>query len=344
MSEIQKSFDVNVLTQLQIFISSPINLSSLDTDLDRCAEAIVNLADVSLPFWAPFPGDTRPFGDRESQRPDYSTNPLQWVREIVLLPALRYHLIALASIAETNEEHASAFAADVIDVVTDTEVSYKLSVPLAGLDLDAPALDLGRSQCRMRSPTPQEQAQVIHTSTGVGELFITWPDTALEVTVSRARDRQMLDGTDVILPFITSFLLHGFPISGQYYRQCVDPPWMSGTYSFAPISIPRRSPQNTRLSLEEFLKISETAQKLAQFNLREPSSPRDLALHRFLSGAARQTNTDGLLDLAIALEALLLPYDSNARHADLSYRFRLHGACYKISPGSSVRSMRYEAA
>jgi hypothetical protein len=33
-----------------------------------------------------------------------------------------------------------------------------------------------------------------------------------------------------------------------------------------------------------------------------------------------------VLDFTIALEALLLPYDEKARHGDLGYRFRMHGA------------------
>ncbi|MGH3607200.1 MAG: hypothetical protein ACRDRD_03820, partial [Pseudonocardiaceae bacterium] len=35
-----------------------------------------------------------------------------------------------------------------------------------------------------------------------------------------------------------------------------------------------------------------------------------------------------MLDFTIALEALLLPYDTDARRGDLSYRFRMHGARY----------------
>lgn len=64
----------------------------------------------------------------------------------------------------------------------------------------------------------------------------------------------------------------------------------------------------------------------------------DLALHRFFAGEARRGTTDllpgladrnaadAILDFTIALEALLLPYDGNARHGDLGYRFRIHGA------------------
>jgi protein-disulfide isomerase-like protein with CxxC motif len=59
-----------------------------------------------------------------------------------------------------------------------------------------------------------------------------------------------------------------------------------------------------------------------------PRSAQDLAFHRFVAGAARQSDTDAVLDFTIALEALLLPYDENARRGDLGYRFRIHGAHY----------------
>jgi hypothetical protein len=69
-----------------------------------------------------------------------------------------------------------------------------------------------------------------------------------------------------------------------------------------------------------------------------PSPPKDLTLHRFFAGVARKGVTDfhpggadrnaadAVLDFTIALEALLLPYDEKARHGDLGYRFRVHGA------------------
>jgi hypothetical protein len=46
---------------------------------------------------------------------------------------------------------------------------------------------------------------------------------------------------------------------------------------------------------------------------------------------------DGILDLAIALESLLLPYDEDARRGDLAYRFRIHGG-YFLSKTKSERS------
>jgi hypothetical protein len=71
----------------------------------------------------------------------------------------------------------------------------------------------------------------------------------------------------------------------------------------------------------------------------EPRSPQDLAVHRFRVGAARGDIADAILDFVISLEALLLPYDENARHGDLGYRFRTHGAHYLASNTEDRRAV-----
>jgi hypothetical protein len=92
------------------------------------------------------------------------------------------------------------------------------------------------------------------------------------------------------------------------------------------------------LTEDKFNEVVTSAKALARFQFTAPRSSQDLALHRYFAGIARQgisdfypngadkNAADALLDFTIALEAVLLPYDRNARHADLSYRFRMHGA------------------
>jgi hypothetical protein len=67
---------------------------------------------------------------------------------------------------------------------------------------------------------------------------------------------------------------------------------------------------------------------LERRDLHQPRSSEDLALHRFALGVARESAAGSVLELVVALEALLLPYDRDTRHSDLSYRFRVHGAYY----------------
>jgi len=82
------------------------------------------------------------------------------------------------------------------------------------------------------------------------------------------------------------------------------------------------------LTASDLRAVVETAGMLERYDLDRPKSSQDLALHRFVAGIARQNATDAILDFTIALEALLLPYDRNARRGDLGYRFHIHGAHY----------------
>ena len=77
-----------------------------------------------------------------------------------------------------------------------------------------------------------------------------------------------------------------------------------------------------------FADICQTADCIHPSHVAKPTSTADVALKRFALGCARDEPVDALVDFVIALEALLLPYDPATRSADLSYRFRVHGACY----------------
>jgi len=50
-----------------------------------------------LPFWVVFPGIVRPFADRgRLEHQDYAKGPVGWITSVVLLPALRHHLVSRA--------------------------------------------------------------------------------------------------------------------------------------------------------------------------------------------------------------------------------------------------------
>ena len=59
--------------------------------------------------------------------------------------------------------------------------------------------------------------------------------------------------------------------------------------------------------------------------IHQPETREEVALHRFLLGAAEGNAADGLIDYVIALEALLLPERSEG---ELRFRLALFGAHY----------------
>jgi hypothetical protein len=80
------------------------------------------------------------------------------------------------------------------------------------------------------------------------------------------------------------------------------------------------------------------AEKLSQDVFQLPSNTQDIALQRYLLGAAEERPGEALLDFTIALAALLLP----GIHTEVSYRFALNGA--RLLAGSADERNRNFAA
>jgi hypothetical protein len=128
---------------------------------------------------------------------------------------------------------------------------------------------------------------------------------------------------------LTALQLHQIDLAGPgiLATQAL-PPWASFGISMRPIPI-RSDPIGSRtITRAQFEEACRTAVLLERYHLDSPDRPSELALHRFTLGCGRIDASDALLDFAIALEALLLPYDRETRSADLSYRFRVHGALF----------------
>lgn len=110
------------------------------------------------------------------------------------------------------------------------------------------------------------------------------------------------------------------------------------------VTLPYQPRKWSSISAPAFERIRTAAVQLERYNVSEPKSARELALHRFYLGNARSNTADAVLDFVIALESLLLPYDEDARHAELGYRFRLHGARYIARTRSERREISRQLA
>jgi len=114
--------------------------------------------------------------------------------------------------------------------------------------------------------------------------------------------------------------------------------WFGGILSrLIPLKEFSRGP--SALTQKQFGDACQTATLLEQFRLDTPERPAELALQRFALGCGRSDAIDSILDFVIALEALLLPYDPGTRFADLSYRFRVHGAHFIAGSKEQRRSV-----
>ena len=246
---------------------------------------------------------------------------------------------------------AELFANDVERVANADNLSYVICVPLSAMDLEpAPVGPVICGEYALRALSATEQADWFSGLIGQRfrlqvEGFVDFPSVLATIRVTGPRGEPMHPPRDVADLFVIACYLHGHRIAGLVVATMTDPVWVQGGKHSGPLSVPRSSTQSATVGADALRDVVATIRILARFSMRQPQSPKDLALHRFAAGIARQNDADAVLDFVIALEALLLPYDLDARHGDLSYRFRVHGAMFiaitpEIQPREIFRQLR----
>jgi hypothetical protein len=324
-----------------------------ETELAQVRQRAAELADSAqetLPFWVVFSGRPLPVfttaqNINEIPPPDYSSDPAGWVARFILLPALQHHLTALPSVTDADEATASSFADDVLKVAHDDRVRYRLVVPLNGLALEPSDGQFTAQGVSIRAVSDRERGEWLDERGGISMAFLQSgefapPEVAIEFKESSQRNASLENNPGPVPSLVGALQLHGHWVAGRLYRVQSDPPWVVPTLQQLPLTVPGIVEGRSVLTAEGFAIALATAKLLAGYGITQPRSPKDLALHRFFAGVARsgardflpgeadRNAADAVLDFTIALEALLLPYDENARHGDLSYRFRMHGAHY----------------
>lgn len=302
----------------------------------RCAAGIFASTRTTLPFWSPFEGPIWPFfrslDDPADEPSDFQRNPVEWVTRHLVLPALLHHLEELPSVDQADDEAARAFADDVLRVAAATDLHYVIVVPLSGTHLDpAEPGELTEGDTSVRPLSDIEQGALFEERGGLSPASLGRlepPTLGLEIHASGPRNAQNLPYGKGAASLVAALQLHGYPVAGSVAIDRTDPAWVFPGGTQVPLVLPGRSDKSAVLTSAGFSAVVATAKLLDRYNIGQPTSPQDLSLHRFVSGTARDNDTDAVLDFTIALEALLLPYDENTRRGDLGYRFRIHGAHY----------------
>jgi len=302
----------------------------------QVASQMASATDSKFPFFAPLGiGHANwLFNDSDTMppSPEYASDPGEWVARYVVFPALLTHLQMLPSLEKAGRARV-AFADEVVLFARSSGMTYRTSAPLAGITLPkSRSSGLLAAGGRLYRLTPEEQGEVIErwglTSHHLG-IFASLPLVALEVLVGTDREAQNLNPQEPLTRWLCAFQLHGFPIAGRTGSFEPFPQWSLPMSSPAvPLQLPNTTNDWLAVRPAAFGKIGATANRLKEFKLAEPRKVQDFALHRFWQGGSRQTAADAVVDFVVALESLLLPYDNETRHGDLSYRFRLHGALY----------------
>lgn len=322
--------------------------------LNKCTSLILDECASTLPFDAPSGGRqwplVHPAHYPDPEPPDYNQDPLDWVSRMLMQPALLHHLRQLGSVTYPGTSTPLAFANEVINVAQADDLKYLIVAPLHGITLEEKveqAYTEGRISVRSLLDTEQAEWWMDSRQPRLWPTQITIepPNVLLKVLLSGPRDSSLIPPRELASTLIGAFHLHGHRVAGGVVAETADPPWvLNGIRHSGPILMPRRSVHNTVLTPTEFRSVVKTAQLLDGYHLQQPRSSKELAIHRFVTGVARDSDADAVLDFTVTLEPLLLPIDADARRTELSHRFRLHGAHYLANDPSEradlFRSLR----
>jgi len=333
-----RQVEQNILTNenFALYRYAPLLNPEVAALASQCAAQLVKMEGAILPFFAPV-GSTNGWmlattSDSAPPNVDYAVDAATWTERHVLLPALLEHLKALASLDAANVDNAASFADEVISFTQSNRLSYTTTIPIAGIAI-ATSRNKGFSADGVRLyPLSAEEQGKLYEEWGVGVVslnpFQPLPSVALEIEVLTGRNSQNPDMREQVAKWLCALQLNGYTISGRTAHFEPSPRWFMPMSGHGPLSLPSMVVEWQRVTPAAFERLKTTAVQLKKYNIIEPRSARDFALHRFSAGASRQNSADALVDFVVALESLLLPYDPNTRHGDLGYRFRMHGAYY----------------
>lgn len=310
-----------------------------DDHIDRVRVSVDKLVETSegtLPFnISRSPGYFPVVHSQDSLPPseiDYRNDRVEWIMHYLIYPALQFHLESLPRIDQLVESQASTFATDVMTVACDTRMRYKVSIPIDSLAPEgAKQIDIREEGIVFRTLSTEEQSHWMQWSRiagtrGFGDIF--FPQAVLEYYLSGPRNDDEILDTSKPTRFVQALQFHGFePLTRLIALQSV-PSWLSMGESHQPYLVQEYATRTATLKENELLDVARTAKLLVKYSTVKRYQQHRLAIDRFVAGVARSHDSDALIDFTVALENLLLPYDPETRHSNLSYRFRMHGAHY----------------
>ena len=281
----------------------------------------------------------------------YHDDPPRWLVENILVPASVHYIKSLPTAESGDEAAAAAIATEIVEQLSGGRQGTRLTIAVAGVETTGV---ISADGLTLRPLSGTERGELLSQTTGqyqgsLPPLAATYlkgdlPTHLLQADEWHPNDVEHPAAASLYPPMLlAAFALHGFWLAGiGASALTMLPEWRvlglgSGPLAMAPWATSTRS-----IAESDLPRVATTLNKLRRFDLREPRNSQDLALHRFSLGCNRDNAVDGLLDLVIALESLLLPYDEDARHGDLSFRFRLHGALW--IEGNGVPAVPTEAA
>jgi hypothetical protein len=308
------------------------------------AEELAVLFDDRVISSAAFPSGSRFAGLGSS---DVNRNDdLDMVMRSAVLRPMDAYVLALPSASVGDASLAHKIATEVIRIMSTGTLTARRSIALAGIETVSDEIAVvGARIRRLSSAEMGELADFGGPKTSpIGGLRGMPRDVIAThvMEVDTPTDKPNWIGELPIPSLYLALLLHGFDLASTgVMATYIVPDWWPGGTSMRPFTMRSHVEGSRSLEQHHLEASSATAARLDRFRVDTPERPAEVALQRFMLGCGRQDAIEAILDFVIALEALLLPYDRDSRNADMSYRFRVHGAHYlATSPlGSERRSV-----
>ena len=267
----------------------------------------------------------------------------------VVLPMMLHYLTHLDDLATSDGAFVAQMAADLELLIVAGRTRATLQLPVSGLRIETPVDHLG---IRVRMLTNSERgAWVASTfSTGltssasdfvVAQPWDTFHPTTLIEVETAVDPRSQESSTDELLRLALACFLGGIDFaSSGFATQVARPRWAGlgfGGLRHRPFPVAGRPRVGeTVVTEEEMRAVIEFSRRISPFTLAE-ASREDIVFGRIMRGSGSAER--GLLDFAIALEAILL----HGLRDELSFRFAIYGAGFladRLSPVETYQRLK----
>ena len=242
-----------------------------------------------------------------------------WIFHTYLFPVCLTYLRSIRSLGIGEPDRATQLALALEAHITAESLVLVESILVGGFD--AAEDELSTPSIRVRRLQPHElgaSVPLLHGTDVIPDLPTYGYRWALELRTDVAKHTQPMP-SDFAERVLTAFALLSFRVHGSGRSSYWTEPEPTLIRGGQRCELPARG---SAMPLDR--QHLQRAEQLAAAMLVSTASG-EIALHRFYLGAARASPSDSLLDYVTALEACLLPGDSQS---ELSYQFRLRGAWF----------------
>ncbi|MCZ6689785.1 MAG: HEPN domain-containing protein [Planctomycetota bacterium] len=266
------------------------------------------------------------------QQPRYEDDPTAWIERILLKQVLHDYLCDLPDLDLANVDMAQQLAQGLVDLLEADEVTHVTALPVGGLRLEGDSIKAGKLRLRKLSALEfgylTEAAGTWpsfgrHPRKGVFPFMMEEVPERLVLEVRRNCPKGPKPHAGWLpQKTVLALQLLGFDVQGRGEASTWTEPGPSHGTGGQQIRLPRGG-LTRDCSQEDLQQAATVAGRIPDEAIAEPQGRNELALHRFMLGAADENQADALIDFVIVLEALLLPKEFQG---ELRFRLALHCA------------------